>query len=157
MTRKYVLKRRAERKADTRRRIVEATVELHSSEGPARTTISAIAERAGVERHTVYAHFPDERALFDACTAHWASLHPSPDPTPWLAIEDRERRLRGALHGVYGWYESVERDTVVSAHGGVCRALIAHLGLAGPDAASTGDIGQGCLYVFDGTSMARHE
>ena len=72
MTRKYELKRRAERQADTRRRIVEATVELHSSEGPARTTISAIADRAGVERHTVYAHFPDEHSLFQACTAHWA-------------------------------------------------------------------------------------
>ncbi len=79
MTRKYELKRRAERKAETRRRIVEATVALHTSDGPARTTISAIADRAGVERHTVYAHFPDERALFDACSAHWASLHPFPD------------------------------------------------------------------------------
>jgi probable phosphoglycerate mutase len=58
---------------------------------------------------------------------------------------------------VRAWYETVERDTVVSAHGGVCRALIAHLGLARPDAASTGDIGQGCIYVFDGNSMARHE
>lgn len=58
---------------------------------------------------------------------------------------------------VRAWYETLERDSVVSAHGGVCRALIAHLGLARPDAASTGDIGQGCIYVFDGNSMARHE
>ena len=128
MTRKYELKRRAERKADTRRRIVEATVELHSSVGPARTTISAIAERARVERHTVYAHFPDEHALFDACTAHWASLHPPPDPTPWLAIDDREPRLRGALHGVYGWYESVERDLAIferdaKVHGATAQAV----------------------------------
>ena len=58
---------------------------------------------------------------------------------------------------VRAWYECVERDTVVSAHGGVCRALIAHLGLARPEAASTGDIGQGCIYVFDGNRMSRHE
>jgi len=58
---------------------------------------------------------------------------------------------------VSAWYESLERDSVVTAHGGVCRALIAHLDLAQPQAASTGDIGQGCVYVFDGTSMARHE
>ena len=59
---------------------------------------------------------------------------------------------------VRAWYESIERDTVVSAHGGVCRALIAHLELAQPsEAASIGDIGQGVVYVFDGNSMARHE
>jgi probable phosphoglycerate mutase len=58
---------------------------------------------------------------------------------------------------IRAWYESVDRDTVVSAHGGVCRALIAHLGLARPDVASTGDIGQGCLYVFDGNSMSRYD
>jgi AcrR family transcriptional regulator len=128
MTRKYELKRRAERQADTRRRIVEATVELHSSEGPARTTISAIADRAGVERHTVYAHFPDERSLFEACTTHWASRHPFPDPARWLAIDDRERRLRAALLGVYAWYESVERDLAIferdaKVHGATAEAV----------------------------------
>src|ERR671914_2939475 len=78
MKRKYELKRRAERLNETRNRIVEATVDLHTTVGPARTTISAIAERAGVQRHTVYAHFPDERELFDACSSHWAALHPFP-------------------------------------------------------------------------------
>jgi AcrR family transcriptional regulator len=113
VTRTYQLKRRAERQAATRRRIVEATVDLHSTEGPARTTISAIASRAGVERHTVYAHFPDERTLFDACTAHWASLHPFPDPDRWRTIEDPDRRLRTALRDLYEWYEGVERELVV--------------------------------------------
>lgn len=113
MTRKYELKRRAERQAETRRRIVEATVELHSSVGPARTTISAIATKAGVERHTVYAHFPDESALFEACTAHWGELHPFPNPGPWLAIDDRDGRLRAAVQGAYGWYESVEREVAI--------------------------------------------
>jgi AcrR family transcriptional regulator len=110
MTRAYQLKQRAVRQAETRHRIVEATVELHSTAGPAHTTISAIAERAAVQRHTVYAHFPDERSLFAACTAHWASLHPFPDQTPWLALDGRDQRLRAALEGVYGWYETVERD-----------------------------------------------
>jgi AcrR family transcriptional regulator len=113
MKRRYELKRRAEKQAETRRRIVDATVALHTTEGPARTTISAIADRAGVERHTVYAHFPDERSLFDACTAHWASQHPFPDPEGWRAIEDEDARLRAALRSVYDWYESVEQDVAV--------------------------------------------
>jgi len=113
MTRPYELKRRAVRQAETRRRIVEATVDLHSSNGPAHTTISAIAERAGVQRHTVYAHFANERSLFDACTAHLASLHPFPDPTAWLALADRDERLRATLQGVYGWYETVEVELAI--------------------------------------------
>jgi AcrR family transcriptional regulator len=110
MTRKYELKRRGERLAETRKRIVEATVGLHTSVGPARTTISAIAERAGVQRHTVYAHFVDERELFDACSSHWAALHPFPDPAHWAGVDDPRRRLQGALDAVYEWYEHVGDD-----------------------------------------------
>ncbi|HEU5489979.1 MAG TPA: helix-turn-helix domain-containing protein [Gaiellaceae bacterium] len=110
MTRNYELKRRAERQAETRRRIVDATVDLHTSVGPARTTISAIAEQAGVERHTVYAHFPDESTLFQACSAHWRELHPLPDSSSWAGIADPARRLRAALQTVYAWYELVEDD-----------------------------------------------
>jgi len=108
MKRKYELKARALRQAETRERIVEAAVDLHTSVGPARTTVSAIAQRAGVERHTVYAHFADERKLFEACTSHWEAAHPFPDPTGWRAVDDPLSRLRVALRGVYGWYETVE-------------------------------------------------
>ena len=80
------MKERARRKAETRERIVEATVALHTSIGPARTTISAVAERAGVERHTVYAHFPDDGSLLRACSAHWEARHPSPDFEQLAAI-----------------------------------------------------------------------
>jgi len=113
MTRKYELKRRAERQAETRDRIVQATVDLHTTVGPARTSVSAIAERAGVQRHTVYAHFPGERELFVACTAHWSKDHPFPDPARWLAIESPELRLGAALHDVYAWYEQVEADVAI--------------------------------------------
>jgi AcrR family transcriptional regulator len=106
--RKYQLKARAERQADTRRRIIEAAVGLHTTVGPAATSISAIAEHAGVQRHTVYAHFPDEQTLFGACSAHWASVNPFPDLTPWLAEADLELRLRAALSAVYEWFERVE-------------------------------------------------
>jgi AcrR family transcriptional regulator len=110
MTRTYEKKKRAEREADTRRRIVEATVALHTSVGPARTTISAIADRAGVQRHTVYSHFPEEDTLFAACTSHWASLHPFPPAEPWEEVADPLQRLAVALHDVWGWYRDVESD-----------------------------------------------
>ena len=105
MTRTYTLKRRAELQSETRQRIVEATVDLHSSVGPANTTISMIAERAGVQRHTVYAHFPDERSLFAACSGHVAQRDPLPEAGPWRTIEDRGERLRAGLTAVYGWYQ----------------------------------------------------
>jgi AcrR family transcriptional regulator len=110
MNRKYELKERARRREQTRHRIVEAAVGLHTSVGPARTTISAIAERAGVERHTVYAHFPDEGTLFRACSAHWAARHPMPDLESLASIDDPPRRFRRALEEMYAWYESVEVD-----------------------------------------------
>jgi len=115
MNRKYEQKERARRQAHTRQRIVEAAVDLHTSVGPARTTISAIAERAGVERHTVYAHFPDQDILFHACSAHWAAGHPMPDFDALASIEDASRRLRRALTDMYAWYESVEVDLALFA------------------------------------------
>jgi AcrR family transcriptional regulator len=90
--------------AETSRRIVEATVDLHTTVGPANTSISAIAERAGVQRHTVYAHFPDMQSLFGACSAHWQAHHPLP-PLP-------AHDLRATLAALYGWYAGVE-DAVV--------------------------------------------
>ena len=105
MTRTYTLKRRAEQQAETRQRIVEAAVELHSSVGPALTTISMVAERAGVQRHTLYAHFPDERSLSLACSALAMERDPLPDPEPWRATTDRRERLRAGLEAIYGWYE----------------------------------------------------
>ena len=105
MTRTYTLKRRAEQQAETRRRIVEAAVELHSSVGPALTTFSMVAERAGVQRHTLYAHFPDERSLYLACSGLTIERDPLPDADPWREIEDHRERLRVGLLAIYGWYE----------------------------------------------------
>lgn len=108
MARKYEQKKRAENQEETRRRITEATVELHEAVGPAHTTISAVAEKAGVQRLTVYRHFPDERALFSACTGHYLEMNPPPDPTPWTEIPDPEVRLRRALSEVYAYYRYTE-------------------------------------------------
>ena len=105
MTRTYTLKRRAEQQAETRRKIVEAAVDLHGSIGPALTTISMVADRAGVQRHTLYAHFPDERSLFLACSGLAFERDPLPDAEVWRAIKDQRERLRVGLHAVYGWYE----------------------------------------------------
>jgi AcrR family transcriptional regulator len=111
MTRKYELKQRAERQTATRERIVEATVELHDSVGPARTTISAIAERAGVQRLTVYRHFPDEHSLFVACSGHWQANNPAPETSAWAALDDPEERLRIALTEIYAFYRATEGMT----------------------------------------------
>lgn len=108
MARKYELKRRAEKQEETRRRITAAAVELHESVGPAHATISAIAERAGGQRLTVYRHFPDERALFSACTAHYQAENPPPDPLPWKDMPDPEARLKRGLAEVYAYYRRTE-------------------------------------------------
>src|SRR5881628_2229582 len=96
-SRSYRLKRRAERMEETRRLIAAAAVELHGSVGPSATTITAIAERAGVQRLTVYRHFPDQLSLFRACVRHGLEIHPGPDPAKWTAIEDPDERLRRGL------------------------------------------------------------
>jgi AcrR family transcriptional regulator len=111
VTRKYELRERAEHVADTRRRIVEATVALHEEVGPARTSVSAIADRAGVQRLTVYRHFPDERTLFEACSGHWSLQNPLPDPRAWAEIDDPEQRLRVALGDIYPFFRATEGMT----------------------------------------------
>lgn len=106
--RKYTKRRRAESEQETRLRITEAAVALHGSVGPARTTISAIAEQAGVQRATVYRHFPDEETLFAACSGHYTALNPPPDLTRWKEERDVRARLRRALTELYAWYDRTE-------------------------------------------------
>lgn len=114
MARTYTLKRRAERQDETRQRIVEAAVTLHSTLGPAHTPLSLVAERAGVQRHTLYAHFPDERSLLLACSGLTAQRDPLPDAEPWRAIADRRQRLRTGLAEIYAWYgRNAERAACV--------------------------------------------
>ena len=107
--RPYELKERAKRQDETRRRIVQATAELHEEVGPARTTIAEIARRAGVQRLTVYKHFPDDAELFGACSGHYMADHPPPDLGEALALEDPGQRVRGVLRRVYPWYRETER------------------------------------------------
>ena len=107
--RPYRKRRRAELEAETRRRIAESAVELHGTVGPSRTSLSAVAERAGVRRSTLYRHFPDEAALFGACSAHWLAANPFPDPAGWTAIRDPDRRLAQALDELYAYYRQTEQ------------------------------------------------
>jgi AcrR family transcriptional regulator len=102
--RPYRLKRRAELQDHTRQRIVEAAVALHEQLGPRNTTVSALAERAGVQRLTVYRHFPDERALLAACSAHWYGRNPPPDAQAWRHLDDPAARSRAALGALYAYY-----------------------------------------------------
>lgn len=101
------MRRRAERQQETRRRIIEAAVELHGMIGPARTQVSAVAERAGVERITVYRHFHDQASLLRACREHYLALHPPPNPS-WRRIEQPEARLRAGLGAAYAYYAENE-------------------------------------------------
>jgi AcrR family transcriptional regulator len=103
------MQRRAELQDRTRLRITESAAELHGTVGPSRTTISAVAAHAGVRRSTVYRHFPDEAALFDACTAHWAAANPPPDPGAWSAIGSPDDRLLIALRDLYAFYGRTDR------------------------------------------------
>jgi AcrR family transcriptional regulator len=107
--RPYRMKRRAELEAETRRRITESAVALHERLGPAQTSITAIAEAAGVRRSTVYRHFPDEDALFAACSSHWRALNPAPDPAAWAAIDDPAARTETALRELYAFYARTHR------------------------------------------------
>jgi AcrR family transcriptional regulator len=106
--RKYELKKRAEEMAATHLRITEAAIELHASVGPSRTTLSAVAERAGVERRTLYRHFPTEGDLFAACSSHYFAANPWPELGNWRAIRDPRRRLELALDELYAYYERTE-------------------------------------------------
>jgi AcrR family transcriptional regulator len=118
--RPYRKRRRAELEEQTKQRITEAAVDLHGSVGPAKTTMSAVAARAGVQRATLYRHFPDEEALFLACSSHWVTQHPPPDFSRWAKVEDAEERLHTGLEELYDWYgrneqmiENVRRDVAV--------------------------------------------
>jgi AcrR family transcriptional regulator len=106
--RKYELKQRADEMAATHLRITEAAIALHGSVGPSRTTMSAVAERAGVERRTLYRHFPTEAELFAACSSHYFAAHPWPDLDGWRAIRDPGERLARALDELYAYYERTE-------------------------------------------------
>ncbi len=121
-TRSYRMSRRAESQLETRMRITESAVALHGTLGPARTTMSGVAAHAGVRRSTLYRHFPDEAALFDACSAHWAAANPPPDLGAWAEIEKPRERLAVALEQLYGYYartagmlENLLRDEHASA------------------------------------------
>lgn len=109
--RKYQLRLRGEQVRETRLRITEATMELHRTVGPAATQISEIARRAGVQRVTVYNHFPDDASLLSACSAHWRSLHPAPDPVEWIDVADAGERTLLGLRRLYAWYRETEPMT----------------------------------------------
>lgn len=104
--RRYRLQERARQQEATRQRIVEATAALHAEVGPSATTISAIAERAGVQRLTVYRHFPDEAELYQACSAYNARMHPMPEPSLWQEREPGPARREAALLALYAYYEA---------------------------------------------------
>lgn len=113
LARTYTKGKRATQEAETRQRIVEAALALHGEVGPTATTISMIAERAGVQRHTVYAHLPDDRAVFLACSGLFEERNPLPTPELWARIDGLEPRLHTALTALYAWFD---RNEAIAAH-----------------------------------------
>ncbi|MBT2533563.1 TetR/AcrR family transcriptional regulator [Arthrobacter sp. ISL-48] len=107
-SRRYEMGKRGEQMNSTRQRIVNAAVALHGSVGPARTTIAGVAEQAGVTRLTVYRHFPDDAALFSACSSHWLSQQQLPDPAAWARHSDALERLNAGLSDLYRFYREGE-------------------------------------------------
>jgi AcrR family transcriptional regulator len=105
--RKYELKKRAEAQLETRNRIVDAAIELHEFKGPAHTSLSEVARLAGVQRHTLYRHFPEERDLMLACSGIYTERNPMPDPSRWAGVQGEER-LRMGLREMYAFFESTE-------------------------------------------------
>jgi AcrR family transcriptional regulator len=106
--RPYRMKVRAEMQERTRQRITESAMELHRTLGPSRTSLSAVAKHAGVRRSTLYRHFPDEAALFVACSGRWTAQHPLPDLEAWSIVRDPGERLRAALTEMYAYYAETE-------------------------------------------------
>jgi AcrR family transcriptional regulator len=104
------MRRRAEHVDETRLRITEAAMRMHTTVGPSATSIAGVADAAGVTRLTVYRHFPDMETLFATCSAHWFELHPAPDPSTWADIADTEDRIRKGLSAIYAWYEDAGRE-----------------------------------------------
>jgi AcrR family transcriptional regulator len=146
VTRTYTLKRRAEQQAETRQRIIEAAVELHSTIGPAATTVSMMAERAGVQRHTFYAHFPDERSLLMACSGLAAERDPLPATDPWRAITDPAQRLAAGLRPIYDWYERNAQRTACVLRDAEHHPLVKEVGqlrFGVPMSAYTQELGAG--------------
>ena len=121
------MKRRAELEEETRTRIAASAAALHEELGPARTSISAVAERAGVRRSTVYRHFPDEAALFAACSSHWGAANPPPDPSSWAAIEDSAARTETALRELYAFYGRTEAMYTSLLRDAPVVPIVAHL------------------------------
>jgi len=152
-TRTYHQSRRAEQQGETRQRIVEAIVDLHREVGPARTTISAIAERAGVERLTVYRHFADESAMFQACSAHFATQVVPPDPAAWADITEPAARLRAALLAFYRYYRLGEA-TLAHAYRDA-PSLPALAAVLAPWADFTGAVRDGLLEGWGARGAAR--
>jgi AcrR family transcriptional regulator len=107
--RRYRMTGRAQSQDATRGRIIDAAMRLHEEIGPRATTISAIASKAGVQRLTVYRHFPNEKAIFEACTSHWLELNPPPQPEAWASISDVSERVRTALSAFFRYYSATKR------------------------------------------------
>lgn len=105
--RKYIKRKRADQQAQTRQRIVEAAMHLHEELGPRETSISAVAQRAGVQRLTVYRHFPDEASLLQACSSHWFERNPPPDPSRWKDLAPYARS-NAALAALYAYYRNTQ-------------------------------------------------
>jgi AcrR family transcriptional regulator len=103
--RKYDMTRRASAAAETRRRIVDATLELHGEQGIAATSWDDIAARAGVGVGTVYRHFPSLDELIPACGEITRERIALPDPSLFDGLDTPAERLEHLVREAFAIYE----------------------------------------------------
>jgi AcrR family transcriptional regulator len=101
--------KRAASVEETRRRIVDATLDLHTSQGILATSWEDIARRADVAPATVYRHFPTLDELLPACGEQSMQQLALPSDEQiaerFRGTRSRRERLRRLIEELFGLYE----------------------------------------------------
>jgi broad specificity phosphatase PhoE len=130
----------------------------------ARETMEIVRGVLGLDRH---AYATDDR-LMEISYGSWEGLTlPEVEAQEPGVLARREREkwdftppggesYRQVAKRVAEWYASLTRATVVIAHGGVGRSLMANFHILPEEEATHAEVGQGVVYVFSAGTMSRY-